>query len=71
MSRDDIIQEHDNQRDAWPAFSRARASGRKTLRHMAIIEGLNHSLDQGIIESDAKPILSIPRDYKEITLFRQ
>jgi hypothetical protein len=60
MSRDDIMQEHDNPRDAWPSFSRVRASGRKTLGYVAIIERLNHSLDQGIIESDAKPVLSIP-----------
>jgi hypothetical protein len=71
MSRDDIRQEHDNKRDAWPSFSRARASGRMTLRYVAIIEGLTHSLAQGIIKSDAKPALSIPLDYKEITLFRQ
>jgi hypothetical protein len=54
------MQDHDNQRDGWPSFSRARVSGRKTLRYVAIIEGLNHSLDQGIIQSDTKPVLSIP-----------
>ena len=68
MSQYDIMHEHDNQRDACPPLPGA-FSGCKTHRYVAIIEGLNHGLQQGIIESDAKPVLL--RDYKKITLFEE
>jgi hypothetical protein len=45
--------------DAWLLLVEAWAAGHKTLRYVAIIEGLNHSSSW-----------SKPRDYKEITLFR-
>jgi hypothetical protein len=58
MSQHDIMHEHDNQRDAWPPLPGTFA-GWKTHSYVAIIEGFNHSLEK------------IPRDHKEITLFRQ
>jgi len=60
MSRYGSMHEHDNQRDAWLSLVEARAAGRKTLRYVAIIEGLNHSSSR-----------REPRDYKEIALFQQ
>ena len=68
MSRYDVMHEHDNLWDAWPPLPSAFFDC-KTHRYVAIIEGLNHSLEQGIIGSDAKPVLL--GDYKEITLFWQ
>ena len=40
MIRYDIMHEHDNQRDAWPSLVEVQASGRKTLRYVAIIWGI-------------------------------
>jgi len=60
MNRYDITHEHDNLRDVWPSLVKARAADRKMLRYVAIIEGLHHSSSW-----------SKPRDYKEITLYRQ
>jgi len=58
MNQYDIMHEHDNHRDTWPPLSGAFLEC-KTYRYVAIIEGLKHSLE------------GVPRDYKEITLFRQ
>jgi len=38
-----IMHEHDTLRDGCPSLVKARAAGRKTLRYVAIIEGVNHS----------------------------
>jgi hypothetical protein len=54
------MHEHDNQRDEWLPLVEVRASGHKTPRYVAIIEGLNHSSSW-----------SKPGHYKETTLFRQ
>jgi len=54
------MHKHGNQRDSLPLLVEWRASGQKTLRYVAIIEWLNPSSSW-----------SKPRDYIEITLFRQ
>jgi len=58
MSRNDIMHGHDNHRDVWLPLS-SLFIGCRTHRYVAIIEGLNHSLER------------VLRDYKEITSFRQ
>jgi hypothetical protein len=58
MIQYDIMHEHDNYWNSWPPLPDALYES-KMYRYVAIIEGFNHSLER------------VPRDYTEITLFRQ
>ena len=60
MSQYDIMHEQDNQREAWPSIVEAQSLDVRRLDTWLSLRDLNHG-----------PSWSKPRDYTEITLFRQ